>query len=271
LERLAGWLIFIVLTLLTQIGGVVLLLYWIVRRPYGPRGWYRFGIDALLFVALYAVVSSLVVPPLAALGGRVPLPCFGDAERPFAAASPIYCAFNRNYVDARLVSLLTSLSHETDRAFPGTITLYLDANFPLLNGFPLLPHLSHDDGRKLDIAYYYADSGASYLPGKLRSPIGYWGFEQPGPNDASRCPESWLSLRWNMSVLQSFLPSRPLEPDRTRAVLRWLVTEGQKFGVERIFIEPYLAARLGVSSSVLGFQGCRAARHDDHIHIQLRA
>ena len=43
-----------------------------------------------------------------------------------------------------------------------------------------------------------------------------------------------------------------------------------RFKVERIFIEPYLAARLGVSSDVLGFQGCRAARHDDHIHIQIK-
>jgi hypothetical protein len=49
-----------------------------------------------------------------------------------------------------------------------------------------------------------------------------------------------------------------------------LATDGQALGIERIFIEPYLAARLGVSSPLLGFQGCRAARHDDHIHIQIR-
>jgi hypothetical protein len=204
------------------------------------------------------------------LGGRVPLSCFGDGEHAFAAASPVYCALNRNYVDQRLVPLLAELSGEVDRVLPGTRTLYLDANFPFLNGFPLLPHLSHDDGRKLDIAYYYADSAGAYLPGKLRSPIGYWGFEQPGPNDVpSPCPESLLSLRWNMSALQGIWPSLQLDADRTRTALRWLVTEGQKFGVGRIFIEPYLAARLGVSSPVIGFQGCRAARHDDHIHIQL--
>jgi hypothetical protein len=28
--------------------------------------------------------------------------------------------------------------------------------------------------------------------------------------------------------------------------------------------------RLGLSSPLLGFQGCRAARHDDHIHIQVK-
>jgi hypothetical protein len=72
-----------------------------------------------------------------------------------------------------------------------------------------------------------------------------------------------------MNFLRPFHPNRPLEPQRTAAALRWLTTEGQKFGIERIFVEPYLAARLGVSSPLLGFQGCRAARHDDHIHIQI--
>ena len=73
-----------------------------------------------------------------------------------------------------------------------------------------------------------------------------------------------------MKALQPLYPDRPLEPERTRTALRWLVTEGQKFGVERVFVEPYLAARLGVSSPLLGFQGCRAARHDDHIHVQIK-
>jgi hypothetical protein len=73
-----------------------------------------------------------------------------------------------------------------------------------------------------------------------------------------------------MRLLQGLFPGRPLEPERTGAALRWLTTEGQRAGIERIFIEPYLAARLGVSSPLLGFQGCRAARHDDHIHIQIK-
>lgn len=57
-----------------------------------------------------------------------------------------------------MVTLLAGLSREMAHTFPGTVTLYLDANFPFFDGFPLLPHLSHVDGRKRDIAYYYADS-----------------------------------------------------------------------------------------------------------------
>jgi hypothetical protein len=274
MTRIIAVLLFLILTLATQVGGVVLFLCWLISRfafPEALRGWRRFGANALLFVGFYAVVSVLVVPPLAALGGRSPLPCYAEPDRPFEAAHPIYCVLNRHYVEPRLISLLADLSREMDRTYPGTTTLFLDANFPFLDGFPLLPHLSHGDGRKLDIAYYYATRTGSYLPGQVRSPIGYWAFEQPGASDSSPCGnQSWLSLRWDMKALQQLYPDRPMESERTRAALRWLVTEGQQHGVERVFIEPYLAARLGVSSAILGFQGCRAARHDDHIHVQIR-
>ena len=274
MARLTAVVLVIVLTVLTQIGGAILLVAWLIGRlifPKALKGWRRAGLLTLLFLGLYAAISIFVVPPLAARAGRVPLPCRAEPERPFAAGSVIYCALNRHYVAPELVTLLTELSRALDRAFPGTTTLFLDGNFPFFNGFPQLPHLSHSDGRKLDLAYFYADPNGSYLPATLRSPIGYWAFEQPVAGDASPCgAQSWLSLRWNLAVLQDKWPDRPLEPSRTKAALQWLVSEGVRFKVERIFIEPCLAARLGVSSDVLGFQGCRAARHDDHIHVQIR-
>jgi hypothetical protein len=277
-RKLAAWLLlilmFVILTLLTQIGGVIFIVTLLVACfafPKSLHGWRRAGLSVIVFVVLYAATAILVVPPIAALAGRIPLACRAEPSRPFAAASPIYCAFNRNYVDARLVPLLTEMSRSIDSAFPGTTTLFLDANFPFLDGFPLLPHLSHGDGRKLDIAYYYVRPDGSYLPGATRSPLGYFAFEQPGPNDTASCPERrWLTLRWNLNALQGLYPRRPMETTRTRAALLWLATEGPKFGVDRIFIEPYLAARIGVSSPLFGFQGCRAARHDDHIHIQIK-
>jgi hypothetical protein len=265
----------VLLTLLTQIGGLVMLVVWGLSRLVLPRvmGTSRRALmNALLFVVLYAAVSVLVVPPLAALGGRVPLPCRAQADRAFAAGSALLCALNRHYVVPDLVVLLNELSGEIERAFPGTTTLFLDANFPFLNGFPLLPHLSHGDGRKLDLAFYYAGADGRYLPAATRSPIGYWAFEQPSASDASPCgARSLLSLRWDLSFLQDKFPDRVLEPRRTSAALQWLLSEGSRFKVDRVFIEPYLAARLGVQASpVLGFQGCRAARHDDHIHIQIK-
>ncbi len=42
-----------------------------------------------------------------------------------------------------------------------------------------------------------------------------------------------------------------------------------RFGLEKVLLEPHLVRRLGLSSPLLRFQGCRAARHDDHLHLQI--
>lgn len=275
MARVAAVVVVVLLTLLTQIGGLVMLGVWGVSRLALPRKTgtgRRALINALLFVVVYGATSVLLVPPLAALGGRVPLPCRAQPDHAFAAGNVLLCALNRHYVVPDLVMLLSELSGEIERSFPGTTTLFLDANFPFLNGFPLLPHLSHGDGRKLDLAFYYADADGRYLPAATRSPIGYWAFEQPSASDASPCgARSLLSLRWDLNFLQDKFPDRVLEPRRTRAALQLLLSESARFKVDRVFIEPYLAARLGVQASpALGFQGCRAARHDDHIHIQIK-
>jgi hypothetical protein len=187
MARVAAVMAVVFLTLLTQIGGLVLLLVWGLSRLVLPRtieAASKSVINGVLFGVLYAAISILVVPPLAALAGRVPLPCQAHPDRPFAAGSVLVCALNRHYVVPDLVVLLSELSREIDRTFPGTTTLFLDANFPFLKGFPLLPHLSHSDGRKVDLAFYYANPDGRYLRATMRSPIGYWAFEQPAVGQA---------------------------------------------------------------------------------------
>jgi hypothetical protein len=265
---------FLIATVLTQIGGVAVILAWLLlrRRSEGNFAFRANRVIGALFgsVLLYIALTNFVVPSLALRNGRVALSCTETSGVPVRAAHPLYCWLNRNYVDPKLRDLLFDLAKEMDRTHPGTVTIFLDANFPFFNGFPLLPHLSHDDGRKLDIAFYYADRAGTYLRGETRSPIGYWGFEQPREGDASPCAtETWLTLRWNMSSLQPYLQQIQLDEVRTSAALRWLVQSDPKYGMERILLEPYLATRLGVASPLIRFQGCRAARHDDHIHIQI--
>ena len=253
------------LTALTQVGGVVLLVAFGVGRLFHWRGAKRSLGVAAAFLALYGVTSVFVVPPLAALGGRVPLPCLGEPLRTL----PILCALNRHYASPELEQVAEALAADLSEEFPGSVTVALDASFPFVDGFPLLPHLSHDDGQKLDLSYFYADPDGTYRPGVTRSPIGYWAFETPTPEEEASCPATGLSLRWGMEVLQPLFPKLRVEPQRTGFALRWLVTEGPSHGLQRIFIEPYVAKRLEVASSLLGFQGCRAARHDDHIHLQI--
>lgn len=235
------------LTALTQIGGVA----WLVSLGF------RLRIAAFLtsYVA-FTALASVAAPML----GRVPISCGGDG--PLRMQSSFYCISNRNYVVPELADVAEDLAAQVATKYPGTVTLALDGNFPFFQGFPLLPHLSHDDGRKLDLAFYYMDGQGAYLPGRTRSPIGYFAFED-GP---THCPPRWPTLRWDLGWLQPLLPE--YQPDGLRMVemLNWLANDPR---VARVFLEPHLLESLGAASNKFGFQGCRAARHDDHVHIQI--
>jgi len=261
--------IVIILTLLTQIGGVVYTIVLAATRILGIR---RFPIKLGLFLLCYAAATfaaSLIAP----MFGRVPLSCMPDATDRLVVRSPLYCMLNRNYVTPPVRDLANALAEHMDSEFPGTVTVALDANFPFLNGFPLLPHLSHTDGKKLDFAYYYRDADGTFLNGVTRSPIGYFAFEQPVSGDEQPCAgrHDWLTTRWDLDVLQPLFPAYRIEEQRTAAAIRWLTTEGvAKFHLEKVFIEPHLKNALGITDSHVRFQGCRAARHDDHLHVQVQ-
>ena len=125
----------------------------------------------------------------------------------------------------------------------------------------MLPHLSHDDGEKADLAFFYRDE-TGYLPGATRSPIGYFAFEA-GPTD---CTPRWPTLRWDFGFLQPLWRDYALDEERMAAVIRILSSDER---VGKTFIEPHLVQSLQVAHPRVRFQGCRAARHDDHIHFQL--
>ena len=247
LRVLCHFLVIMFLTILTQIGGIA----------WGIALFFRLRI--LAFVLTYTALSIATIW-IAPNFGRVALNCFDDGS--LQIPSVIYCALNRNYVSPELAQVLTETANAVDRGFPGTKTLVLDANFPFFDGFPLLPHLSHDDGEKADLAFYYKDEG-DYLPGAIRAPIGYFAFEQ-GPTE---CVPKWPTLRWDFQFLQPFWRSYALEPERNKAVLQ-ILSHDERVG--KIFVEPHLVNALDVAHPKIRFQGCRAARHDDHIHMQLK-
>lgn len=237
----------VALTLLTQLGGLA----WLIAL------FFKWRLPVFLAAYLALSVSAVFVAPMF---GRVALDCHGSG--PLAVQSWFYCAFNRHYVEPEMRDVLRDLAADMNSAHPGTTTLVLDAGFPFIDGFPLLPHLSHDDGGKADIAFYYRDGKGGYLPGRTKSPLGYFAFEQ----GQSACPDRFFDLRWNLHWLQPVWPDWDIEPLRMRHALDWLIADPR---VGKVFIEPHLAARLSVSADKLRFQGCAAARHDDHIHIQL--
>jgi len=258
------------LTLATQIGGIAYLLTFAivqsVRKHLRPIGLVAPVVFLLSYVGL-SVISAYLAP----LFGRVPLPCFSSEHLKLAMQSPLYCALNRHYVRPELRSLALRLAENMDQKYPGTVTLGLDANFPFIDGFPLLPHLSHDDGRKLDLAYFYQAPGGAYVRGETKSPIGYWAFETPAQDSALPCADrrDLLTMRWDMKWLRPFMREYDLEESRTRAALDWLTSTGKQAGVSKIFLEPHLVKKLNAQDEMVRFQGCRAARHDDHIHLEM--
>ena len=235
------------LTILTQIGGLAWLIALFFQRK------------LIAFILVYAALTAGAIW-VAPSFGRVALNCFDSG--PLQVQSWMYCALNRNYVAPELRNVLVETAVEMNRQFPGTETLALDANFPFLDGFPLLPHLSHDDGDKVDLAFFYQDK-RGYLAGATRSPIGYFAFEH-GPTE---CAPKWPTLRWDSDFLQPLWREYTLDETRNAAVLRILSSDDR---VGKVFVEPHLVQTLSVAHPNIRFQGCRAARHDDHIHFQLR-
>lgn len=60
--------------------------------------------------------------------------------------------------------------------------------------------------------------------------------------------------------------SRAAIPARMRFALDWLNRDPR---VGKVLLEPHLKAQFAPGAGKIRFQGCHAARHDDHIHLQL--
>ncbi|UII30341.1 hypothetical protein LVD17_18785 [Fulvivirga ulvae] len=223
----------------------------------------------MLFSGIYLVMSLVIVPLTAPLFGRVPLPLFNKHLKPLTIATVL---LNRHYVKPQLLEVARSTSDELNKMYPGTVTFYLDANFPFFNGFPLIPHLSHNDGKKLDLAFHYLrQSNGEYTP-QHPSPIGYGVFSGPLKDEQDqpeRCEEQGF---WQYSFMEQIVPQWNkdkfiLDNRRTKSLTVLLASHNS---IEKIFIEPHLKQRLGLSSPKIRYHGCRAVRHDDHIHIQVK-
>ena len=246
MKWLGHTLISLGLTTLTQLGGLAWGLALLTR--------WRWKAFPLAYLLVWGAAQLL-----APLAGRVPLPCTGA---PLRMQSAFYCVTMRNFVVPDLAALAQDAAAKVEQQHPGTVTLALDGGFPF-PGLPLLPHLSHADGRKLDFAFYYQTPAGAYLPDKTRAPLGYFAFEAL---DSPQCPPAFPTLRWDFRWMQGLYPDRELEPLRSKALGRALL-EDPRLG--KMLLEPPLAQQLGLADPKLRFQGCRAARHDDHFHAQL--
>ena len=255
--RLLGVAAVVVALLVTQLGAIAVWLALGVRHPTRP-------IAAALGtgLVLYSVVWVGLMPLGAQASGRVALPCTSWSG-PLRPHSLFYCAAGRNYVHPALASAVTEASADLHHTDPSFVVRYLDGGFPVGLGFPLLPHLSHGDGRRLDLMLQYALPDGTPTSGN-GSPIGYWGYS--APTGAAACPPRWLDLRWDFTPLQPLLARHPLHNERSQRLMRRLLADQR---IQKVLLEPHLKRRLGLGEDRVRFQGCSAARHDDHVHVQL--
>lgn len=159
-----------ILTVLTQIGGLLYGLVLLFYRPSERRILKRF----VVFCGAYLVLNLWGVPYLAPYFGRVELPQT-DHIRP---QSYVYRLCNRHYATPELKQELEQLASQLQNTDSELVVVYLDANFPFIDKFPLLPHLSHSDGKKLDLSFFYKDEFGR-ITAKKRSRSGYGVFESP--------------------------------------------------------------------------------------------
>jgi hypothetical protein len=259
------------LTVFTQVGGVPYLIArfssgWIRRRIVHP--WKRRLASAVYGMVIYLVFCMLIVPMAARPLGRVPLPIWGDgALHPLRWFTVL---LNRHYVRPALRDAAFDVAQSLESRHPGTQLYYLDANFPFFEGFPLLPHLSHNDGKKLDLAFLYTDPEGNPITGSP-SWLGYGVYDPPMANEHHQPDICAAEGHWQYSIMERLVPqgrkeAYRLDQERTKVMVELFAAQQS---ISKIFIEPHLKTRLNLYSPKIRFHGCKAARHDDHVHVQM--
>lgn len=267
--------IVVFLTLLTEVGGLIfLLLYlairWFVSRwdiPQLEHFWLRQLTLTICFLGIYTLTIFWIIPPLARLNGKVPLPLEHPYLRP---AHGFYAWCNRHYVTPNLRNVLEESATQFARQFIGGQVFFLDAGFPF-GKVPLPPHLTHR-GTQVDLSFCYADALTGKAVNRRPSVSGYGVFESPHsgePKTCDFCKERGYSL-YDFSKYLTF-GSNPkayrIDEARSKALLQIFVKNPK---ISKILIEPHLEQRWGLTSfGKVRFHGCQAARHDDHFHVEV--
>lgn len=257
-----GIFIFLLLTVITQIGGFVYILSIIVCRWWKRE--FRFK-RLLIFLLFYVIFTLVIVPVIAPIFGRERIQN-SDKIKPSNFGTIL---LNRNYVKPELNLLLSKTSKRLRNT---EIEIhYLDANFPFLDRFPLLPHLSHNDGKKLDISLIYESKNAE-ISYKQKSFSGYGNFEHPKAKEHNQI-RTCLSSGYYQYDYPKYLTLGKINEDlkfseKGTAILIKKLLASDNLG--KLFIEPHLKERMKLNHSKIRYHGCRAVRHDDHIHIQLK-
>lgn len=256
--------IIVLLTVITQVGGVLYLIsLLLIKKRAEKKRLKRIGI----FGVLYLIATYFIIPNLAPIFGREKI-----KETEFVQAhSFFYKLANRNYVKPELNKAIGEIGNEFGKQNSGIILVYLDANFPFIDKFPLLPHLSHNDGKKIDVSLIY-ENQTRQLTNKKPSISGYGVYEGPTKKEYDQVSICKNKGNWQYDF-PKYLTLGTINKDikfsnKGTLTLAKLIIRQNSIG--KLFIEPHLKNRLNLTNDKVRFHGCQAVRHDDHIHFQLK-
>lgn len=266
-------LVFLILTVFTQVGGIVYLLVLPLRKSvhkWFAARWQQVVARGLIFLVAYLTATLVFVPLLARPLGRVPLPMTRQSH--LQPQNMLTCLLNRNYVRPGLKEMALQTAAAMNQEYPGTEINYLDGSFPFINKFPLFPHLSHNDGKKLDLSFCYLDSKTGLATNQTPSFWGYGICEEPRGGEKDQPCICARQGYWEYGLMRKIVPQGNkknfiFDSVRTRALVVHFIAEP---AVGKLFIEPHLKTRLGLNYDKIRYHGCHAVRHDDHIHVQLQ-
>jgi len=264
LKNLFHIVIVSLLTLVTQIGGIIWILNFSYFKRKNPSNSRLAKISS--FIVLYLIFTFGLIPIFAKQLGRTPLPILKSGNLiPHNLITPL---LNRHYVKPQLKAQLTELSNKINSKNNSLKVSYLDANFPFIDGFPLLPHLSHSDGRKVDLSFYYTKDKKV---GNLKpSNSGYGKFVEPTGREHNQTNDCKARGYWQYDFTKYItLGSRndlEFDQNNTKKIIDYITSDKK---TQMVLIEPHLKKRMNLTNKKIRFHGCHAVRHDDHIHFQI--
>jgi len=257
-------IIIVLLTLVTQIGGIIYLIsLLLIKKKAEKKRLKQIGI----FAILYLVATFMIVPGIAPIFGREKI-----KETEFIKAhSFFYKLANRNYVRPELNNAIERIANEFENQHNGAKLIYLDANFPFIDKFPLFPHLSHNDGKKIDVSLIYENQNGQ-LTNKKPSISGYGVYESPTKKEYDQIIVCKNKGNWQYDfpkymTLGKINKDIVFSKNGTQKLINLIVKQNE---IGKLFIEPHLKNRMNLKSGKVKFHGCQAVRHDDHIHFQLK-
>lgn len=252
------------LTVITQVGGIVYLIAILVfKSSVSNYRLKRLG----SFVVIYLIANLLIIPNLAPIFGREKI----KESKHVVARTFMTNLMNRNYVRKELNTALANIADGLQKKHKGIQVVYLDANFPFINKFPLLPHLSHSDGKKIDISFIYSDENDE-LSNKKPSVSGYGFFNGPKPSEYNQIKRCLDKGKWQYDFTKYFTfgtmnSNLTFSKEATKGLILEILKQP---AMGKLFIEPHLKNRLNLKNQKIRYHGCQAVRHDDHIHFQLK-